>query len=302
MRPDAVEISTLGAAGTAMLMHKVLSSSKGIGQKWQKTTALTVFLLSVPILTAVTAGVINLSSAEARQIGRRIWQNECGGTVAGLTSWNVGENFASLGIGHFIWYPKGQRGPFEESFPKFLVFAATNRARLPLWLQSQSDAATPDCPWNSRTEFYQESQSSRMKELREFLAGSIDLQTGFMVERLQSALPKMVAEAQPPRRESVRTHFERVARSPNGCYALIDYVNFKGEGVLPTERYAGQGWGLLQVLEGMPERSSDQEAVKNFAVSAKNVLTNRVRNSPPERHESRWLPGWLDRINTYLQH
>ena len=57
------------------------------------------------------------------RIGRKIWQNECGGTVAGLTSWNAGENFASLGIGHFIWYPAGARGPFEESFPVFVRYA-----------------------------------------------------------------------------------------------------------------------------------------------------------------------------------
>ena len=37
---------------------------------------------------------------------------------------------------------------------------------------------------------------------------------------------------------------------------LIDYVNFKGEGVLETERYRGRGWGLLQVLEGMPEQAA----------------------------------------------
>src|SRR5438552_18973326 len=61
---------------------------------------------------------IALSHAEALRIGKRIWQNECNGTVAGLTSWNTGEDFASLGIGHFIWYPEGRRGPFEESFSK----------------------------------------------------------------------------------------------------------------------------------------------------------------------------------------
>ncbi|MEA3211856.1 MAG: hypothetical protein QOE70_4913 [Chthoniobacter sp.] len=37
------------------------------------------------------------------EIGRRVWQNECGGTREGLTSWNADESFASLGIGHFIW-------------------------------------------------------------------------------------------------------------------------------------------------------------------------------------------------------
>jgi hypothetical protein len=100
----------------------------------------------------------------------------------------------------------------------------------------------------------------------------------------------------------VQQQFDRVANSPKGCYALVDYVNFKGEGVLATERYAGQGWGLLQVLEGMSQESSGPDAVKNFAESAKRVLTNRVRNSPPARNESRWLPGWLHRINTYVQH
>ena len=48
-----------------------------------------------------------LGDAQLERIGKRIWSNECNGTVDGLTSWNTGENFASLGIGHFIWYPAG---------------------------------------------------------------------------------------------------------------------------------------------------------------------------------------------------
>src|SRR3954471_11898455 len=63
-----------------------------------------------------------LSGAELDRIGKRIWQNECGGSVDGLTSWNSAENFASLGIGHFIWYPAGVEGPFEESFPKMVAW------------------------------------------------------------------------------------------------------------------------------------------------------------------------------------
>jgi hypothetical protein len=259
-----------------------------------------LFLLASAV--AATAA-IDLSLSDTRRIGKRIWQNECNGTVAGLTSWNSGENFASLGIGHFIWYPKGQRGPFEESFPEFLSFAGNNRALLPVWLQHHTagDSGTADCPWNSRAEFTHASQTVRMKELRQFLAKTVDLQAAFMVERLQQALPKMLAEAPPAERTSIRQQFDRVADSPSGCYALVDYANFKGEGVLATERYAGQGWGLLQVLEGMSRESSGREAVKDFAQSAKKILTNRVRNSPPERNESRWLPGWLNRINTYLQ-
>ena len=64
-----------------------------------------------------------LSPAQLQRVGQRIWQNECAGSVAGLTSWNAGEDFASLGIGHFIWYPAGRRGPFEESFPQLAAMS-----------------------------------------------------------------------------------------------------------------------------------------------------------------------------------
>ncbi|HKP04408.1 MAG TPA: hypothetical protein VJU77_13730 [Chthoniobacterales bacterium] len=248
------------------------------------------------VIAAASSSIaaINLSPAETRRIGNRIWQNECGGTVAGLTSWNSGENFASLGIGHFIWYPKGVRGPFEESFPKFVAFAVERGTVLPAVLKARGE-----CPWNSRAEFNQAAQSAPMRELRAFLAKTIDLQAEFLVKRLQQALPKMLAESGGGNTARVQQRFDRVASSAMGCYALVDYVNFKGEGVLATERYAGQGWGLLQVLQGMSQETNGRDAVKSFAESAKTVLRNRVRNSPPERNETRWLPGWLKRIDTY---
>lgn len=229
------------------------------------------------------------------RIGRQIWQNECGGTITGLTSWNAGENFASLGIGHFIWYPAGARGPFEESFPQFVRYTERRGAKLPELLLGRKNAA---CPWNSRTEFLQAESSPKMKQLRIFLRDTIDLQADFLVERLREALPKMLAAAPPGERAKIQEQFERVARSAQGCYALIDYVNFKGEGVSLTERYHGRGWGLLQVLEGTSGKD-DGTAVREFADSAANVLRERVKNSPPERHESRWLPGWLNRVATY---
>jgi hypothetical protein len=250
-------------------------------------------LLFLIVSTGLAA--INLTPAETRRIGNRIWQNECGGTVAGLTSWNTGENFASLGIGHFIWYPKGVRGPFDESFPKFVDFATARGTKAPAFA-----AAKEGCPWKTRAEFDGASQTPPMKELRAFLAGTIDLQAEFLVKRLQQALPKMLAESGATDGAQVQQRFDRVASTAMGCYALVDYVNFKGEGVLATERYAGQGWGLLQVLQGMNQETSGRAAVKSFAESAKAVLKNRVRNSPPERNEARWLPGWLKRVDTYV--
>ena len=292
MVPGAVRLLNLGAAGTATLEKKPRAS-----RRW-------LWLVAVLIAGATqAAAAINLSPAETRRIGNKIWQNECGGTVAGLTSWNAGENFASLGIGHFIWYPKGVRGPFDESFPKFVRFVAAARAhQRSLYFPTTLDLKGENpCPWNSRTEFQRAQDSPEMRELREFLAHSIDLQAQFLVHRLREALPKMLAEAGGANHGQVQANFDRVASTANGCYALVDYVNFKGEGVLATERYAGQGWGLLQVLEGMKEETTGREAVKSFAESAKMVLRNRVRNSPPARNEARWLPGWLKRVDSYVE-
>src|SRR4051794_39519410 len=93
----------------ATLTDKPRASSVGAAGKG--LVALVLCLAPVLGFSAV-----NLSEGEAKRIGQKIWQNECNGTISGLTSWNAGEDFASLGIGHFIWYPEGRRGPFEESF------------------------------------------------------------------------------------------------------------------------------------------------------------------------------------------
>ncbi len=243
-----------------------------------------------------TVAAITISHSDALKIGKRVWQNECNGTISGLTSWNQGEDFASLGIGHFIWYPKGRRGPFEESFPKLVSFVSTRGAELPTLLLNVGRGQP--CPWNSRAEFLQAQNTAQMNQLRRFLVDTIDLQAEFLVARLEAALPKMLAEAAPADRTNVQQQFERLTKTPQGCYALIDYVNFKGEGVLHTERYQGQGWGLLQVLEAM-KGNSDSGAADEFARAAKAVLTRRVQNAPPDRHESRWLTGWLRRVNSY---
>ncbi|MFL6505655.1 MAG: hypothetical protein ACJ8KC_09585 [Candidatus Udaeobacter sp.] len=257
------------------------------------------FLVIATGLVAVwpqIAQAFTLSNSDALKVGKRVWQNECGGTISGLTSWNQGENFASLGIGHFIWYPKGQRGPFEESFPKLVSFVSSRGAKLPALLLGVGHLQP--CPWNSRAEFLQAQNTSEMKQLRRFLVDTIDLQAEFLVARLDASLPKMLAEAAPADRSNVQKQFERLTKTPQGCYALIDYVNFKGEGVLHTERYQGQGWGLLQVLESM-HGTSDSGAPDEFARAAKVVLTRRVQNSPVDRHESQWLTGWLRRVNSY---
>jgi len=238
---------------------------------------------------------IQLSEADAAAIGKKIWQNECGGTVEGLTSWNSGEDFPSLGIGHFIWYVPGRPGPFQESFPPLLAYMKERGAAVPAWL-----AEAKGCPWTSRTEFLNQQQTPRMKELRQFLAGSVSTQTGFIVRRLELSLPSMqAATTAVPDRDRLRANFYLMASTRNGLYALIDYVNFKGEGIKAEEKYQGHGWGLRDVLLEMKPVSQGAEATAEFGEAAKRVLQRRVKNSPADRGESRWLAGWMNRCETY---
>jgi hypothetical protein len=234
-----------------------------------------------------------LSDAELDRIGRRVWKNECAGTRDGLTSWNQGENFASLGIGHFIWYPKGVNGPFEESFPKLVRFLNAQGVKTPAWLSAP-------CPWADRAAFMKDFRGARMNELRDLLAGTIREQSRFLAHRLDAAMPKILAAAPRERRDYIQRRYEELAATEAGMFALIDYVNFKGEGIKPEERYGGQGWGLMQVLSGMPGGAVASPAAR-FARSAQRVLERRVENSPPERKEKRWLPGWTNRVQAYAE-
>jgi hypothetical protein len=259
--------------------------------------ALVVWTATGTLAAGAATPALTISDVQALAAGRRLWKNECDGTVSGLTSWNAGENFASLGIGHYIWYPAGERGPFEESFPELVRFLAVNHVALPSWLHAEAG-----CPWRSRAEFEGAQSSPELRQLRDLLASTVAWQARFSADRLEASLPKMLAAAPADATDRVRRQFYRVAASPNGIYALLDYVNFKGEGVVPTERYAGHGWGLLQVLADMPDDPNARvgaAATREFARSAARVLAQRVALSPPERHESRWLPGWQSRVATY---
>jgi hypothetical protein len=241
------------------------------------------------------APATNLTAAQKAAIGKKIWQNESGGTIEGLTAWNVGEEFPSLGIGHFIWYPAGFNGPFKESWPDFIAFAERNGANPP------AIARRADAPWNSRAQFQHQFNSPEMTGLRKWLASTVGVQTDFIIARSRAALPKILAAAPASERARIQENYRKVSASPQGTYALIDYVNFKGDGTSPTEKYKGQGWGLLQVLGGMRDVPAGAPAATEFSASAKRALNRRIDNSPPERGEKRWREGWDNRCNTYAR-
>lgn len=245
---------------------------------------------------ASSGSAVRLTPAQARAIGMKLWRNEADGKVRFLTHWNKGEDFGSFGIGHFIWYPAGKRGPFTESFPGVVDALAAAGETLPGWLRGP-------CPWPDRDAFYAEFEGPRLSELRALLARRVDVQASYAARRLEGALPKVLAAAEPAERPVLERRFDAIAAAPNGVYALVDYVNFKGEGVNPSERYAGRGWGLFQVLELTADAEPGQPSVEAFAKAADAALTRRVADAPADRRarEQGWLAGWRLRLKTYRE-
>jgi hypothetical protein len=240
------------------------------------------------------AAGFQLSPAQKATIGRKIWQNESGGTTKGLTHWNEGEEFPSLGIGHFIWYPKGFNGRWTETFPEFIRFAQVRGIR-----DIPPTALLPDCPWKSMAEFYGDFDGPRLSGMRTWLAANVPLQTDFIMWKSRAALPAILKAARADQRDRIQANYDKVATTPNGVYALIDYVNFKGAGTNPRERYKGQGWGLMWVLMEMKDVSPGPAAAREFGAAAARCLDRRIANSDPARGEQRWRAGWRNRCLAY---
>ncbi len=256
---------------------------------------------NIPKKSSVTKSVtkkadITISKKELDIVADKVFKNEASGVKDNLVYWNTGENFPSLGIGHFIWYKEKEKGIFEESFPPLVEYFKSKNIKLPKVLENNRYA-----PWSGREELMKlkNQKNKDIEELTEFLYKTKDIQIEFIFKRLEASLDKMLTAS--TNKENVRKQFYRVANSPNGLYPLIDYVNFKGEGTNPDERYKGQGWGLLQVLENMKGTGSEKAALVEFSNSAKFVLQRRVDNSDPSRNEKKWLEGWFKRCDTYKE-
>ncbi|HXH64204.1 MAG TPA: hypothetical protein VNH42_01705, partial [Mariprofundaceae bacterium] len=112
--------------------------------------ALSLGMLGLGIGLFRTAALPPLPAAERQAIAERIYINECAADPHNLVTWNDGEPFPSLGIGHFIWYPAGYRGPFEESFPALVRFMRVRQVQLPPWLATNPGQPAP---WADRKAF-----------------------------------------------------------------------------------------------------------------------------------------------------
>jgi hypothetical protein len=249
------------------------------------------------ILASIFMSIASLPPDQAIEIGVKIWQNECNGTVSGLTSWNKGEEFASLGVGHFIWYPSNKRGLFQETFPDLVKYLKSQGVDLPRWIEEARG-----CPWKNYDEFNKarQSNSKQMAELRRVLQKTIPLQMQFIQSRVEQTLPTLFSQIGSEKKSRIETLYNRIIAAPNGHYVILDYINFKGDGTRQSERYNGQGWGLLQVLENMSDQN-DADPIAEFVKSAKFLLEQRVKNAPRQRNEQGYLKGWFARLESYLK-
>lgn len=255
----------------------------------RKLTGILILALVVSINT-----LFALNSEDARKIGMQIWMNEASGRKDLLVFWNQYEAFPSLGIGHCIWFPQGLNAPYTQEFPSLCSYLQKHGVALPAWL---IEACRTGAPWKSREEFLQDTQ--RTEELRTLLASTIELQTNFMIERLDRVFPLIVQMALPEQKEKLLYLLECMKSNLLGTYALIDYLNFKGSGLNPREVSKEHHWGLKQVLLDMPHDTTPDNAVKAFTVSAAKILIILIQKSSPEYNRIRFLRGWINRILTY---
>src|ERR1700730_10575997 len=107
------------AAESRTLMDKCRSSRKQHFWLSRRNYLLALMLITGTIaLWPHISFAITLSHADVQRIGKKIWQNECNGTISGLTTNKHTKHFPSLETPHLTQHPNTRRGPFEESFPK----------------------------------------------------------------------------------------------------------------------------------------------------------------------------------------
>jgi len=245
---------------------------------------------------AVANNPARVDNSELYAIGDKIFQNEAGGRIDQLVHWNHRENFAAMGIGHFTWYPAGRRARFGNTFPGLLDYLQKNGVQLPHWIQR---ARFEGAPWRSREELMRAKNTQEVRQFAQLLYKTRNLQAQYIMDRAMRAMPRLVKKTPSHLRGLVAGNLNAVANSRGGRYVLIDYVNFKGEGLNRNGGYKGHNWGLLQVLEEMRPSNVGPQALNEFANASMRVLERRVRNSNPRRNEKKWLPGWRNRTNTY---
>lgn len=267
---------------------------------------------SIDLIKNSIQAPFGLSYDDLLSLGFRMWKNYAGGTLEGLTKWdesNADHQFMYLGIASNIWLPEGSSSIFQADWPVVAQRLKDLGCKIKPWMLE-------DCPWSSKEEFDADFDSKKMTWLRTHLSKKklVWAQAFYIAERLQRSMDpnspdSLLNGLTADQSALVQKNFNLVVHctNPSGIYALIDYVNFKGEGRLDgAEKFNGQSWGLLQVLLNMqtPEEGADDATIINaFFESAKVTLNNRIINQKiqdPNSNEQQYWNMWVAHLSDYL--
>ncbi len=133
---------------------------------------------------------LNLTREQLLSVADKIFKNETGGSINELVAWNDGENFPSLGIGHFTWFKaSGGRSGFGDSLPEMVAYYRKQGIKLPKILEENRFS-----PWQSKSELMAKKArgDKDIQELISFFDSTRDIQVMFIYERLKSSLDKML--------------------------------------------------------------------------------------------------------------
>lgn len=253
-----------------------------------------IFPIIISIFVIGSSLYLQAITKECKEkIGYQIFKSEAKNNKELLVFWSEKESFPSLGIGHFIWYPKLQQYDFTQQFPDLCRYLKKRGVILPKWL-------TPDlsAPWQTREEFLADVEKTN--ELRELLASTIKEQINFILETFEHKLKEVINATPAIHRQRIQRYVRLLQDSPLGYYSLVDYVHFKGTGLNPKERRKGKGWGLYQVLLNIPKTDINAENINAaFSISAAKMLLQLIENSGPEYKNNIWFTGWMKRVNGY---
>jgi hypothetical protein len=200
----------------------------------------------------------------------------------GLIDWNPTEDFASLGIMHATW--GGEKTiKHGNTFSKFVIFSKSKGISIPMFLNNSLEN-----PWKSRSDFFASKYSFdiRMQELQIFLNNTVDLQVEFLIDRVLSCLTLFLNQLDSYSYEKIA--LKQLISSSDGLLAVIDYINFKGEGDFNDE----SKWGLFNVLSHM-KNFADKAPLDSFINSAKLIL--KLRHPKYNLYAN----GWNSRLESY---
>ena len=240
--------------------------------------------------------VMALDQDTIQRIGKQIWHNEASCREDYLVFWSDKESFPSFGIGHSIWLPEGHEIKYTQGFHPLCQHLKESGIVLPSWIE---DALKKGAPWKDRTDFYND--QARLQELRKLLSSTVAHQAQFMVNRLKHTLPEIIKAAPKNKRKKVKRIINLMLASGVGTYVLVDYLNFKGDGLNPLEKSNGKPWGLLSVLQDMPDNLTQENVTKAFTIAATKKLLMLIEHSSPHYKRLNFFGGWITRLNTYTK-